>query len=55
MKPSKKDIIKSEVGNKLQALTTVIDLLLEGKTPSNKLLQAAKRDTKRITRLIRDL
>jgi hypothetical protein len=54
-KLSKSNKIQAELLNKLQCITTFVDLSLEGKQPSEKLLRIARRDLKKLERLIRGL
>ena len=55
MKLSKSIKIKAEMLNKLQSITTFVDLILEEKKPSGKLLRIARRDLKKLESLIRGL
>lgn len=55
MELSKSNKIQAEMLNKLQSITTFVDLRLEGKRSSEKLLRIARRDLKKLERLIRGL
>ena len=55
MKFSKSTKTQAAMLNKLQGITTFVDLCLEGKEPTKKLLRIARRDLKKLERLIRGL
>lgn len=55
MKLSKSIKIQAEMLNKLQSITTFVELSLEGKEPSEEFLRIAKRDLKELESLIRKL
>ena len=50
-----KNELTAELRNKLQAVTTILDFLEQGKKPSKKLIDQAKKDLANIRTMVGDI